>query len=556
MSAGRRGLLLSVAFLGLALWVCRGERAQAQPMRPQPGGWQPPMQADPNVGRHTIWQQYLTPDQIRKALGNYSHGENGTNDLLRQLIREEVKKKNPNIDDTKLDAAIDRILGDKELMNRLMDMAQKQKNQSPPGHQPRLTPEDLAKIAKLRPDAPNGDPFKVPKFDPNDLPKWDFKKFGINPDNPPRIDPGSGFPLDENTGLPFNPATGERIDPRNPPRIDPKHLLPPKDDPGKSPHVGPRNPRPDPMNPAPPKIDPRTGQPLPPEPDPKRPFDPENPLGTPKQTPEQAAKTKAVEAATALWEKNVGPIEESPAVQRAIIDLVSDADAMDALTDGKGNSIFDILNNETGDGEKLGDWLKGGDSKWEWPKLDWGPLNWGKRDRDIDFGPKNSDRGRWPNMPDRAPRTGSSGLNSLGSFNFGGAQIPWLLVLLVLAAIAVAVVLWKWKDIFTPRSDVSFAADGLGAWPIDPREINTREDVVKAFEYLSVLICGPAAKTWTHSTIADELSALAATHGETAVKLARLYELARYAPLDEPLTRAELLEARRLVCDLAGVDEA
>jgi hypothetical protein len=100
------------------------------------------------------------------------------------------------------------------------------------------------------------------------------------------------------------------------------------------------------------------------------------------------------------------------------------------------------------------------------------------------------------------------------------------------------------------------ASGGIGAWPIDPRNINTREDIVKAFEYLSVLICGPRAKTWTHSTIAEELIALVATHGETAIKLARLYELARYAPLDEPLTRAEVLEARRLVCDLAGVDEA
>ena len=88
---------------------------------------------------------------------------------------------------------------------------------------------------------------------------------------------------------------------------------------------------------------------------------------------------------------------------------------------------------------------------------------------------------------------------------------------------------------------------------MDPRAINTREDVVKAFEYLSVLICGPSARTWTHSTIADALSELAATHGETAVMLARLYELARYAPLDEPLTRDELMEARELVCGLAGV---
>ena len=78
--------------------------------------------------------------------------------------------------------------------------------------------------------------------------------------------------------------------------------------------------------------------------------------------------------------------------------------------------------------------------------------------------------------------------------------------------------------------------------------------MVLAFEYLSVLICGPTAKTWTHNTIAEALSELAATHGETAVMLARLYELARYAPLDEALTTAELAEARRLICSLAGMD--
>ena len=51
-------------------------------------------------------------------------------------------------------------------------------------------------------------------------------------------------------------------------------------------------------------------------------------------------------------------------------------------------------------------------------------------------------------------------------------------------------------------------------------------------------------------------TALAATHAHTAVLLARLYELARYAPLDEPLTPDELAEGRRLVCQLAGVSAA
>jgi hypothetical protein len=109
------------------------------------------------------------------------------------------------------------------------------------------------------------------------------------------------------------------------------------------------------------------------------------------------------------------------------------------------------------------------------------------------------------------------------------------------------------KNLRQGTEEFAFVGGGLGPWPIDPRQINTREDVVKAFEYLSVLICGPSAKMWTHGTIADALSELATTHGETAVMLARLYELARYAPLDEPLTPDELIEARNLVCGLAGV---
>jgi hypothetical protein len=91
---------------------------------------------------------------------------------------------------------------------------------------------------------------------------------------------------------------------------------------------------------------------------------------------------------------------------------------------------------------------------------------------------------------------------------------------------------------------------------VDPRTIATREDLVRAFEYLSVLICGAEARTWTHGTIARALVDLAATHAATARLLARLYELARYAPLDEPLNPAELAEGRRLVCELAGVPVA
>lgn len=553
MSAGRRGLFLSVAFLGLALWLCPTPRAQAQPIRVDPV-----RPNDPQAGRHRIWQSELSPEQIRELLARFGQ-DDGKGDPFEDLIRQLVRDKNPNADPKQVDAAVKRFMEDKEFRDRVTDMAQKYKNQmgnggANPKDMPKLKPEDIAKLVKVAPqNGKNGDPFKLPNdasqqndpnnrfppFDPRN-PNFDPKKFpAVDPEKPPKFDPETKFPLDPETGRPVHPVTGEPIDPKNPPKFE--QPVPPK--------VEPKNPRPNPLEP--PKIDPKTGQPVegPNNPDGKRKFDPDNPLGLPPESPEKVAKTKAAEAATALWEKNVGPIDESPAVKRAILELVSDNDAMDFLTDANGNNLFDMLQNDGGDNKF--DLFGGGDGGgWELPKLDLGWLR--NRDTNLDL-PNRPPRER-PSLPDSRPRLGTSAFDGLGSFNFGGMQVPWILMLILLALVVAAVLWWKWETIFKPGEAVSIAG-GPGQWPIDPRAINTREDVVKAFEYLSVLICGPDAKTWTHSTIADELTALAATHGETAVKLARLYELARYAPLDEPLTRAELLEARRLVCDLAGMDE-
>jgi hypothetical protein len=153
-------------------------------------------------------------------------------------------------------------------------------------------------------------------------------------------------------------------------------------------------------------------------------------------------------------------------------------------------------------------------------------------------------------LPSSTPRSSGS-----GGFSFGtpGVEGSWWSVVIVMGLIFGSLAAWK---LWSWRREQAAAALGLGGpgWPIDPRRITTRQHVVLAFEYLSVLICGPTAKTWTHTTIASALAQLAVSHGETAMLLARLYELARYAPLDEPLTTAELAEARRLVCTLAGLE--
>jgi hypothetical protein len=116
----------------------------------------------------------------------------------------------------------------------------------------------------------------------------------------------------------------------------------------------------------------------------------------------------------------------------------------------------------------------------------------------------------------------------------------------------------------------------LGPWPVNPASVKSRQDVVRAFEYLSLLSLGLAARSWNHCAIAERLALLGAMpaqkdEGErmkddneiegherrrTVLELATLYEKARYAPPSESLPEAALAVARRDLCFLAGVPTA
>ena len=161
MSAGRRGLILSVAFLGLAIWLCPALRlAEAQP---GPAQFQ-----DPTAPRHNIWRHQLTPEQIRELLAKFGQ-DDGKSDPVENLLRQLIQDKNPNAPPEQVDAAVKRFMNDKEFHDRVMDLAQKQKNQMRDdgrGKQPpNFNREDLAKIEKLAkslPDGGKGEPFKLP----------------------------------------------------------------------------------------------------------------------------------------------------------------------------------------------------------------------------------------------------------------------------------------------------------------------------------------------------------------------------------------------------------
>jgi hypothetical protein len=97
-------------------------------------------------------------------------------------------------------------------------------------------------------------------------------------------------------------------------------------------------------------------------------------------------------------------------------------------------------------------------------------------------------------------------------------------------------------------------------WPVRPEAVATRGDLVRAFEYLALLLVGIEAKHRHHLELAERLGgpvdAPEDDRRQAANHLAHLYELARYAPEDELLPETELAAARRNLSYLAGAGAA
>jgi hypothetical protein len=92
----------------------------------------------------------------------------------------------------------------------------------------------------------------------------------------------------------------------------------------------------------------------------------------------------------------------------------------------------------------------------------------------------------------------------------------------------------------------------LGPWPVSPEAVASRQDVVRAFEYLSLLKLGPSAKSRNHLELAAELGHSASDTRQAANRLASVYEKARYTRADEPLSADAIAAARKELSFLAG----
>ena len=320
-------------------------------------------------------------------------------------------------------------------------------------------------------------------------------------------------------------------------------------------------PTPTPGNPPTPPNFPQPPKPGDPPPQPGQPppayagmSGPPNPSGKPEPTPEQkAANKEGYQQMVGMWENSFGDIDSTPALKQSLVEMFSGDGKSPFDGDGNGNGFGNngtngnsSLNGGSGSGSQSGfvNWLKTATSS--------GPPSWWKN---MTNGSGNNNNSPPPqfNNPNFSGSAGGSGFGG-GSADFGGlGSMGVMLAVLVLLAV-VGFIAWRyWPQIQQVMGKKPRPVGGLGEWTIDPREVVDRDTLVKAFDYLSVLICGDGARVWNHQTIADAFRENVPGAAPFANPLARLYALARYSPANETISPADIAEARGYLCRLAGV---
>ncbi len=150
--------------------------------------------------------------------------------------------------------------------------------------------------------------------------------------------------------------------------------------------------------------------------------------------------------------------------------------------------------------------------------------------------------GNWSLPAPSVPHLGGFG-NAAGI----GSALLWVLIIG-----AGVMLLWQLTKNLGPLRNAQSPTPILGPWPVDPRKVATRGQLVQAFDYLALLVLGTDVRSWNHRAIARKM--LETKLPPQAVEqLAHLYEAARYTAGPEPLPLNDQTAARRYLCLLAEV---
>ncbi len=260
-----------------------------------------------------------------------------------------------------------------------------------------------------------------------------------------------------------------------------------------------------------------------------------------KQSGRGDPNSEQVQGAVQMWEQTVGPIDSTPAVKDAIVDLFGNG------TGGPNERPF--WDNPDFNGSQS---TKAPSNSGTWSFLNgsnWTTPSWLKN--------INSPTASTPTAPQsgfNAPSAPSIG--GFGSVGLAGLGTVGTVILVLIIGAVIGFLIWKFLPLIQEaRNRRLQPLPGQGPWPVDPRTIRDRPGLVLAFEYLSILVCGNGAVVWNHMTIAEALRSALPDREHLAEPLARLYAVARYTPLREEIPESAYAEARHCLCQLAGVTE-
>jgi hypothetical protein len=258
-------------------------------------------------------------------------------------------------------------------------------------------------------------------------------------------------------------------------------------------------------------------------------FDPN--LPDPAKGPD--AKNPYADNEWVKWmEKNFG---DSPAAQDAVKDLVN------SLQNGDMKGMFDdIPELKNGGWKDVADWGKS--NGMDLSKVKPPDINTGKGGSSGNGGGGGSSWGS-------GGGGGGGSVGGGGGVGLGGGGPALLVIAGIAGALFLALLLFRrWK--FDQARRMAQGAGGPDG--IDFDAIRTREELVQAFDHVSLDQIGDEARTWNHRVIADQFAEVKPAQAAPATELAGLYERARYAPVDEDLSAGDFADARRDLRVIAG----
>jgi hypothetical protein len=249
----------------------------------------------------------------------------------------------------------------------------------------------------------------------------------------------------------------------------------------------------------------------------------------PSKVPTPETKNPYTDNEWVKWmEKNFG---DSPAAQDAVKDLVN------SLQKGDLKGMFDDVPELKNSGWKdFADWGKS--NGLDLSKVKPPDVSTGKSGPTIGG---NSGGSGWP--------SGGGGGGGGGGVGLGGGGTALAVIAGIAGALFLALLLFRrWKLDQARRA--AHGAGGPNGFDYD--SVRTREELVRAFDHVSLNQIGEDARSWNHRVIADQFAEVKPAQAVPAAELAGLYERARYAPLDEDLSAGDFVDARR---DLRAIAE-